>query len=190
MDYKEYITRYIEREREALAMLDAEEINRVINVLQEAREKEADIYVFGNGGSASTASHMTGDFNKGVSQMSAGRKYRMHCLSDNITSMMAIANDFSYEDVFVKQLEGRLRKDDLVIGISGSGNSENVLRAVTYAQSVGCKAIVVTGYDGGKLKKLADYHLDVPCNDMQISEDVHLAFDHLMMNVLISADQK
>ncbi len=190
MDYNNLIEDYIEKEIRVLKALDRSEISQVINVLEEAREAEADIYVCGNGGSASTAGHLAGDFNKGVSQMTSGKKYRMHCLTDNLAAMTAISNDFSYDDVFLRQLEGRLRQGDLLIAISGSGNSVNIIKAVEYARSVGCRVIGMTGYDGGKLKQMADYHLDVSCNDMQISEDVHLIFDHLMMSVLIAAEDK
>ncbi|MBR6452353.1 MAG: SIS domain-containing protein [Lachnospiraceae bacterium] len=189
MEYNNLIETYIEKEIRVLKALDTDAISRVINVLEEARCAEADIYVCGNGGSASTAGHLAGDFNKGVSQMTSGKKYRMHCLTDNLAAMTAISNDFSYDDVFLKQLEGRLRKSDLLIAISGSGNSVNIIKAAEYAKSVGCKVIGMTGYDGGKLKQMADYHLDVCCNDMQISEDVHLVFDHLMMSVLIAAGE-
>lgn len=188
MDYTSYIREYIKRETEVLNMLNPEEINEVMNALKLAREQKADIYVFGNGGSSSTASHYVGDFCKGVSQESKGNKFRMHCLSDNVASMMAIANDFSYDDIFVKQLEGLLKPEDLVIGISGSGNSVNVIKAAEYAKSIGCKVIGVTGYDGGKLKQLADYHLDAPIKDMQIAEDIHLMFDHLMMSSFVKSD--
>lgn len=184
MDYREEIQNYINREIEVLQRLDLNAISEVINVLEEARERNADIYIFGNGGSAATASHYCGDFNKGVSMESEGNKYRFHCLSDNIPTMMAIANDISYGEIFREQLKGILHKEDLVIGISGSGNSEDVINAAQYAKEIGCKVVGITGYHGGKLKQLADYHLDAGIDDMQISEDVHMMFDHLMMSII------
>lgn len=190
MDYKKDISNYIKREIDVLQKINIECINEVINVLEMAREKNADIYVFGNGGSAATASHYCCDFNKGISGEIKGNKYRFHCLSDNVPTMMAIANDIAYEEVFREQLKGVLRSDDLVIGISGSGNSSNVVNAVQYARQVGCKVIGITGYHGGKLKELADYHLDAEIEDMQISEDVHMIFDHLMMSVIRSSKGK
>jgi len=185
MDYRKKIQSYIKKEIQVLQALDTDAINEVVNVLEEARERNADIYIFGNGGSAATASHYAGDFNKGVSAETKGNKYRFHCLSDNIPTLLAVANDIAYGEVFREQLKGRLRKDDLVIGISGSGNSDNVVNAVRYAKEFGCRTVGITGYDGGRLKQLADYHLDAGIDDMQISEDVHMIFDHLMMKVLV-----
>lgn len=184
MEFQQEIQTYIDREIEVLQALDIDAINEVINVLEEAREKNVDIYIFGNGGSAATASHFCCDFNKGISDETKGNKYKFHCLSDNVPTMLAFANDISYGEVFREQLKGILRAEDLVIGISGSGNSANVINAVQYAKEVGCKVIGITGYHGGKLKQLADYHLDVEVNDMQISEDVHMIFDHLMMKCI------
>lgn len=183
-DYREEIRSYIQRVEEALEKLDVEAVNEVVNVLEEARAGEAQIYVFGNGGSAATASHFCCDFNKGVSAETAGLRYRLHCLSDNVPTMTAIANDIAYEEVFREQLRDVLKADDLVVGISGSGNSRNVVHAAEYAKEKGCRVVGVTGYDGGELKKLADYHLDAAVNDMQISEDIHMVFDHLIMTVL------
>ena len=98
--------------------------------------------------------------------------------------MMAVANDISYDDIFLFPLINKLRPSDLVIGISGSGNSENVIRAVAYARKIGTPVVGITGYQGGKLKELADYHMDALVDDMQISEDVHMTFDHMMYFVL------
>ena len=111
----------------------------------------------------------------------------MVCLNDNIPTMLAIANDISYDDVFLFQLEGRLTADDLVIAISGSGNSKNIIKAVEYAKRVGAKVVGICGYDGGKLFSLSDFPMHVNVNDMQIVEDIHMAFDHMMMSVLRDA---
>ena len=108
----------------------------------------------------------------------------MVCLCDNFATVMAIANDISYDEVFRFQLRGNLKKDDLVIGISGSGNSANVINAVEYAKEVGAKVVGLSGYKGGKLKELADYHMHVPVEDMQVAEDIHMTFDHMMYRVL------
>jgi len=184
MDYTQGIREYLELESKVLKSLDDAEINKAMNVLMDTRANGSDVYVFGNGGSASTASHYVGDFNKGVSDALGGKMFRFHCLSDNMATMMAIANDYSYEDVFVKQLIGKLRPEDVVIGISGSGNSENVVRAIKYAKEVGATAIGVTGYSGGKVREMSDISLHADINDMQIAEDIHLVFNHLMMSVL------
>ena len=98
--------------------------------------------------------------------------------------MMAIANDISYDDIFLVPLKNKMKKGDIVIGISGSGNSENVIRAIKYANENGGTTIAFTGFDGGKVKKLAKYGIHINVNDMQITEDMHLVIDHLMMSVL------
>lgn len=184
MNYCNRIQSYIDTEIEVLQKLNVEEINAVINELETARNREADIYIFGNGGSAATASHFCGDFNRQAPDGMEGKRYRFHCLSDNTPAMMAIANDVNYEEVFREQLIGVLRREDLVIGISGSGNSANVINAVKYAKKTGCTVIGITGYHGGQLKKLSDFHLDAQVDDMQISEDVHMIFDHLIIKCI------
>ena len=184
MDYSSGIKNYIDTESRVLNALDVDAINDAMNLIMETRERGSDVYVFGNGGSASTASHYAGDFNKGLSEALGGEKFRFQCLSDNIPAMMAIANDYCYEDIFIRQLQGKLRKGDVVIGISGSGNSENVVRAINYAKEIGAKSIGVTGYTGGKVKNLVDISLHADIDDMQIAEDIHMVFNHLMMSVL------
>lgn len=182
-DYKNDIIEYINHEIETIKALDVDSINAAINLLEETRLNGGSVYIFGNGGSSTTASHYQNDFNKGISEY-AEKKYDFHCLNDNIATVMAIANDISFDEVFRFQLCGRLKEDDIVIAISGSGNSKNVINGVKYAREQGCKVITLTGYDGGKLKSMADVTLHVPINSMQITEDVHMILDHLMMAVL------
>jgi len=182
MDYTPAIKKYIELEREVLSMLDVSAINTVMNELDEARKRNSTVYIMGNGGSASTASHIVNDFGKGISEY-LEQKFRFICLNDNIATVMAIANDISYDAIFEFQLRGKIAKDDIVIVISGSGNSPNILKAIELAKSAGAKTIGFTGYDGGKLKKMVDLSLHVPVMSMQITEDLHMMFDHLMMAV-------
>ncbi len=181
-NYKSEIKEYIESEIAVLRTLDVETLNEVLNLLEQTLENEKMIYIMGNGGSAATASHFQNDFNKGVSEYTE-KKFRFLCLNDNVPTVMAIANDIGYEEIFRFQLRGRLRPGDVVIGISGSGNSENVLNAVEYAKECGNTVVGITGYSGGKLRKIADYSLHVPVNSMQITEDIHMIFDHLMMSI-------
>lgn len=182
-DYRESIKKYIEKENKVLKELPVDDINRVLNVLEEARLSRKRIFICGNGGSASTAAHFECDFNKGVS-CDKDIKYDFECLSDNVPMMMAIANDIGYEDIFLVPLKNKMKKGDVVIGISGSGNSENVVRAIEYANENGATTIAFTGYDGGKINKMARYGIHVNINDMQITEDMHLVLDHLMVSVL------
>ena len=182
-DQKTLIKSYFDREIEVIKRLNIDDINAAVQAIWAAYERNATIYIFGNGGSAATASHFVGDFNKGISEKK-DKKFNLVCLSDNIPQMMAIANDISYDEVFRYPLVNRLKPSDLVIGISGSGNSKNVVRAVEYAKEIGTPVVGITGYHGGKLKKLVDYHMDVMEDDMQISEDLHMIFDHMMYFVL------
>lgn len=182
MDYKQQITDYIKLEQEVLSELDVDAINDVMNLFDETMQKEKMIYIFGNGGSSATASHYQNDFNKGISEYTE-KKFRFSCLNDNVATLMAIANDIGFEEVFRFQLKGRLQKDDIVVAISGSGNSQNVINAVEYAKEQGNKVVGITGFDGGKLKVLSDYSLHVPVNSMQVVEDIHMIFDHLIMSI-------
>ncbi len=182
MDFKQDIRDYIACEIETLRKLDIDAINDALNLLLEVQERRGRIYIFGNGGSAATAAHFQNDFNKGVSEY-IENKFRFHCLNDNVATIMAIANDIGYEEVFRFQLDGQLDHEDIVIAISGSGNSRNVINAVEYAKSQGNKVIGITGFDGGKLKEMCDVSLHAPVNSMQVTEDIHMIFDHLMMSV-------
>ena len=165
-----------------LSRLDIDAIDAALSLLEECMERESSIYIFGNGGSSATASHFQNDFNKGISEHTE-KKFRFVCLNDNVPTVMAIANDIGFEEVFRFQLRGKLRAGDIVIAISGSGNSKNVINAAEYAKEQGCKVIGLTGYDGGKLRRLCDISLHVPVDSMQVTEDIHMVFDHLMMSV-------
>lgn len=182
MNYTKDIQEYIALEIEVLRRLDTAQIDAALNLLDETRKKKGRIYICGNGGSAATASHFQNDFNKGVSEY-IDLPFRFHCLNDNMATIMAIANDIGYEEVFRFQLRGNLEPGDVLVAISGSGNSPNVLNAVEYAKERGIKIIGLTGFDGGKLKKLSDVSLHVPVNSMQVTEDIHMVFDHLMMSM-------
>lgn len=183
MNYKANIKQYIQKEIDLLGQLDVDSINRALIEIVDAYNREGNIYIFGNGGSASTASHYANDFNKGISEYTK-KKFRFLCLNDNVATLMAIANDIGYEEVFRFQLMGKLNEKDLVIGISGSGNSKNVINALQYAKECGVRTLGITGFDGGIVRKIVDISLHVPINNMQMTEDVHMIFDHLMMTVL------
>lgn len=204
MDFTKKLQAYRDREMEAYQRIDLEDVNKVMNVLEEARVAGKHIFICGNGGSAATASHYAGDFNKGVNMgllgidgHSANRTpvadqmrsssvplYNFECLSDNIPTMMAVSNDESYVEAFRYPLSIKMKEGDVVIGISGSGNSVNVVNALTYAKEAGGTTIAIVGYDGGRMKEMADYSIHVDINDMQISEDLHMVLDHMMMWVL------
>jgi len=181
-DYISEINTYLEHEIDTLKALDVNEINAALNLLLETFENGNTVFVFGNWGSSATASHFQNDFNKGVSEHTK-KKFNFQCLNDNVATVMAVANDIGFEEVFRFQLVGHMKPGDVVMAISGSGNSKNVLNAVEYAKSQGAKVIGLTGFGGGKLKELSDVSLHVPVNSMQITEDIHMVFDHLMMSI-------
>lgn len=182
MDYRNQIKEYINLEIETLKNLNIDAINDAMNLIYDTYEKEGTIYVFGNGGSSATASHYQNDFNKGISEY-IEKKFKFLCLNDNVPTVMAIANDIGFEEIFRFQLKNKLKKDDIILAISGSGNSKNVLNAVEYAKSCGNKIIGMTGYSGGKLIELSDVSLNAPVMSMQVTEDIHMIYDHLIMSI-------
>ena len=182
VDFKNAIKEYYEREIECIKRFNLDEINEAMNIILDTYNNGGTIYVCGNGGSASTASHMQNDFNKGISEY-VDKKFNFYCLNDNVSTMMAVANDIGYEEVFRFPILNKITDKDLFIGISGSGNSKNVLNAAEYAKERGAKVVGITGYSGGKLKEMADYKMHVAENDMQIAEDLHMTFDHMMMKI-------
>jgi D-sedoheptulose 7-phosphate isomerase len=135
------------------------------------------MYIFGNGGSAANASHIAGDFLKGISY-GMEKRFKTHCLNDNIAGTTAITNDLSYDELFIEQLKTYLMPGDVVIGISGSGNSKNVVKAIKWAREQGATTIALTGYKGGRLKQVAEYILHAPVDDMEITEDIHTIIFH------------
>jgi D-sedoheptulose 7-phosphate isomerase len=181
-DYRSEIKNYIELEIDTLRNLDVDSVNNAMNLILQTYESKKKIYIFGNGGSSATASHFQNDFNKGISEYT-DIKFNFVCLNDNIPTVMAIANDIGFDEIFRFQLKNRLEDGDIIIAVSGSGNSPNVIKAVEYAKSNGNKIIGLTGYSGGKLKGLSDISLHAPIPSMQVTEDIHMIFDHLMMSI-------
>lgn len=180
---KEAIDNYFDLLKQSVDGLDRNAIISFVDLLLEARKNGNNIYIMGNGGSASTASHFTCDFNKGLSYKKDVR-FKMICLNDNIATMLAYSNDLGYENVFVEQLKNFLKKDDVVIGISGSGNSKNILNAIEYADHLGAKTVGLTGFDGGKLKNIVDVSIHADVNNMQVAEDVHMMICHMLFSVM------
>jgi D-sedoheptulose 7-phosphate isomerase len=159
------------------------QIDKVASILTRARENRNTIFTMGNGGSAATASHFVIDLSK-MTIIEGSPRFKAVGLNDNIPSMLAWANDASYEDIFVEQLKNLMEPRDVVIGISGSGNSMNVINAIEYANSHGAITIGLSGYDGGKLLKCAQENIHVPSDNIQRVEDVHLIIEHLLNSLL------
>ena len=154
-------------------------MQKIVPLLLAARKAGRTIFFFGNGGSASTASHFVVDIGK-ATMRGDGARFRCVALVDNVESVTAWANDAEYSRVFSEQLKGLAQRGDVAVGISGSGNSPNVLEAVKVARALGLGTVGLTGMGGGKLKELVDVPLVVPSNSMQHIEDVHLLVCHLL----------
>lgn len=165
---------YRDEELRQWAALDLEAITRIAAALEKAEKTGRTVYVMGNGGSAATASHLATDWCK-----TAERKGKplLRCLSlnDNVPFMTAIANDLGYDEVFVRQMENYVQRGDVVVIISGSGNSPNVIKAAQFAKSRGAVTVGMTGFTGGKLRKLVDICLHVECDQYGVIEDLHMA---------------
>lgn len=181
------VENYLSAHAQLAERLDRAAFQAAIDLLRSKFQSGRKIITCGNGGSASTASHYITDWNKMVN-LATGRKFRGISLCDNIGAITAFANDLSYDEVFAGQLRAIMDEGDLVIAISGSGNSPNVLKAVEYANAHGGDTLAVVGYDGGKLLPLAKRHVHVPSFDMQLCEDVHLMFGHMVMKTLCNGD--
>ncbi len=182
-DYTKELASYIKREKRVLDALDLENVSHVMNFLVDKAREGARFFVCGNGGSSATASHFVCDFSKGI-QEATSIPFKMMCLSDNTPMATAISNDIDYDHIFSCQLKLLAESGDVLILISGSGNSRNVCLASEEAKALGVFTVALTGYDGGKLGQMVDYHLHVPVDDMQIAEDIHMVLDHMMMSVL------
>ncbi len=169
--------------------LDLDSFNLAIALIKEKYDEGKKIFTCGNGGSAHTASHYITDWNKMI-YLATGRMFRGISLCDNIGAITAYSNDISYEEIFCGQLKSLMDDGDLVIGISGSGNSKNVINAIEYANKNGGDTLAVVGYDGGALKSIAKNNVWVPSFDMQLCEDLHLMFGHMVMKTLCASKKK
>ncbi len=183
LPHRQTCAEYIGRLTTVLAEMDAASMDEGIKLIERVWERGGQIITLGNGGSAMTALHFITDWNKSV-YMSSGRPFRGRTLVDNVGLQTAYANDISYQDIFIEQLKNIAVAGDLVIAISGSGNSENVIRAVKYANDIGCETLGLCGYSGGKLKDEAKTVIWAAVNDMQLCEDVHSIFGHMVMQSL------
>jgi D-sedoheptulose 7-phosphate isomerase len=164
---------------EAIDRIDISQVEQAIEWFGKAREGSKHIFVCGNGGSASTASHFTCDIVKGASY-NRDTRFRIVALVDSLATLTAYSNDVGYEHIFVEQLKNFAQPGDLVMCISGSGNSPNVVRAMEYANSIGCRTIALTGRDGGKLGPLAQLNIQVAVPHMGRIEDAHMVVCHMI----------
>lgn len=188
-EYIKEIKYYLAGISTTLSSLPLDEIAQTVRILEKARLECRQVLIFGNGGSAATASHFVCDLAKGAI-VSDKPRFRAISLTDNIPLISAWANDTTYENVFAEQLTNLVQAGDIAIAISGSGNSVNVLKAVEAAKVAQAITIGFTGFDGGKLKDMVDLCIVVPNHCMEQVEDVHLILEHMIKNCLYSADER
>ena len=171
---------YFERLRQVLNGIDHSEIDRFVDLLLQARRSGRNIFFAGNGGSAATSSHFANDLSIGTRQQK--NPFKVISLVDNVATLSAIGNDYGYDQIFARQIKVYGQSDDLLVGISASGNSPNLLRAFEAGEKIGLITVSITAFDGGKLKKIADHSVHVPTNAGEYgpAEDAHLILDHLI----------
>ncbi len=181
------INNYIEQHNIVMSCLDVKEIESAISLIMDKLAKGKRIAVCGNGGSALAASHYITDWNKMVN-LKTGQRFNGICLSDNVGIVTAYANDLSYVSIYSEQVKSLLLPDDLLITISGSGKSQNVVRATEVANEMEVTTLAICGYDGGDLKKISKQSVWIKSYDMQLCEDAHVMFGHIVMKSLCGSD--
>jgi D-sedoheptulose 7-phosphate isomerase len=173
-----FIRQYFQDLSTLVPRLPYSAIHRIVSIFLEAFAEQRTIYVFGNGGSASSASHMMCDINKGASGLSAGTRPRVMALTDNASLISAWANDFGYERIFSEQLKTFIKPRDVAFAISTSGDSPNVLLALETARQFGAMTVGLSGFQGGQMKSLCDVCAIIPSDNVQLIEDLHHATIH------------
>lgn len=184
---KDFIKNYTAKLTSLLNEIDLQAIEDIKNTINKTEKLNSKIYIIGNGGSAATASHMANDLSAGL-KMREIRNFNVESLSDNSSVCTAIANDIGYENIFYAQLKHKIKKEDVLIAISCSGNSANIVKAAKYAKETGATIIGITGFDGGELKKISDikFHVDAPKGEYGLVEDVHMILDHIIYSYYVS----
>lgn len=179
-----FINEYLELLTNAINTLPKDMLQEHIDILKAAHADGRQVFLLGNGGSAMTAAHIACDFQKGVKEVT-GKRFKAMSITDNVALMTAWANDTDYDNIFAEQLDSLLHKDDVVIAISGSGNSPNVLKAVERANELGAITLGWSGFGGGKLAKLVHKPLVVESNNMQRVEDIHMIIGHVVFAAMM-----
>lgn len=189
MEMKKFYQEYLNEFKDTLDLLDVSYIEKLHKELSNTINKSSSVYVLGNGGSAASASHWVCDFNKGINTEKSER-LRLFSLSDNTPLFSALGNDVSYEDVFLEQLKNLIGKDDLVIGLSVSGNSENIVKALEYAQENEAKTFSIIGDYSGEMEKVSDSTIIVPSRNYGIVEDIHMFICHVISQFMYQENKE
>jgi D-sedoheptulose 7-phosphate isomerase len=183
MQQIDFCQSYCRKINQAMEQIDLEKLCLMADCLWDALQSKSQVFVCGNGGSAANAIHIANDFLYGKSKNSHAA-IRVHALTANQSVLTCLGNDISYVDIFSYQLEVLGQKDDVLIALSGSGNSPNIVKAIETAQLMGMKTFAILGYDGGRCLKIAANSIHIPIHDMQISEDMQLIVGHMLMQWL------
>ncbi len=181
--FSNFSNNYFVRLRAALDLIPQTELELLSDALMSAWKERRQVFIFGNGGSAGNAIHLANDYLYGISRQ-MGKALRVHALPANSAVLTCLANDEGYDSIFVQQLAVLANPGDVVIALSGSGNSPNILSALQYCRDNQLQSFAILGFTGGKAKSLAHHAIHVPVEDMQISEDLQLVVGHLMMQWL------
>ncbi len=180
MNTKDTMTVYEEELTNAIRAIDASEMDKAVSLLLDAYKEDRQIFIFGNGGSATTANHFVCDFGKNAIQ-GEKRRFRILSLSDNVAKITALGNDIAYAEVFREQMKNLMRPGDVAIAISASGTSPNVVNALEYARHIGGKVIALSGFSGGKIASMADAALVTDMKSYERIEDLYLIILHMIV---------
>jgi D-sedoheptulose 7-phosphate isomerase len=183
----EILKKYVDDFKKTIDLIDLNQVNKISEILAIAYKNGKSVFIIGNGGSASTASHFACDLGKGTLERHydmAKKRFKAYSLTDNVALMTAYGNDIDYNNIFVQQLRNLIEKGDILIAITGSGNSENILRSIDLANKQGATTIGFLGFDGGKAKDLTDYSIIIKSNNYGIVEDMHLMIEHMICQSL------
>ena len=186
----EFSRSYFDYLKEIFEKVDLQEIKAFVEVLLTARENGATIFFIGNGGSAATASHFANDLAFGTNDYE--KPFKVKSITDNVSVLTALGNDYGYDEIFVRQLKIYGKKGDVLVGISASGNSQNLISAFQYASISGIKTVALTAFDGGKMRKIADQGVHIPTDKKEYgpAEDLHMILDHLVGSYLMRLVKK
>jgi D-sedoheptulose 7-phosphate isomerase len=184
-DIGQFSKAYFDYLKEIFEKVDVSEIGDFVRVLLSARESGSTIFFMGNGGSAATASHFANDLAFGTNQYK--NPFKVMSIAENISILTALGNDYGYDDIFVRQLKIYGKKGDVVVGISASGNSQNIISAFEYSSTAGITTVALTAFDGGKMRKISDQGVHIPTENKEYgpAEDLHMILDHLVSNYLM-----
>ncbi|MGD8374571.1 MAG: SIS domain-containing protein [Acidobacteriota bacterium] len=176
---REYAAEYFDGMRRSIEEVDGEALEGIAEVFREAWRNDRRVFILGNGGSATTASHMATDLGKGTAQPGV-KRFKALSVTDNMGLVTAYGNDMSYDDIFVEQIKNHLEPGDVVVGITGSGNSPNVLKAIRWAREHGAVTVGFIGFGGGKLAGMVDHQVTFSSCNYGIVEDLHLSLNHIL----------